>query len=59
MKIENCTIITSDNSIFEVSLEELENVKNNIIIHESNLSADLAGQLATFLSGDPDAAAAE
>ena len=59
MKIENCTIITSDNSIFEVSPEELKNVKNNTIIHESRLGSDLAGQLRTLLSADPDAAAAE
>ena len=62
MKIENCIIITDDDSILEMSPAELnECYHGNSVIHSSKLSSSVLGELGEFTgkSADIDAAAAE
>ena len=41
MRIENVTIVTRDDSVVELTKEELENFKGNVVIHEKQLEAEL------------------
>ena len=62
MKIENCIIITDDDSILEMTPAELyECYHGNSVIHSSQLSSLVLGELGKFTvkSADTNAVAAE
>lgn len=61
MRIENCTIITYDDSILEMSPKEMKNFKGNFVCLESNLPFDLKKEIKVFKQGSPNtnASAAE
>ena len=51
MRIENCTIITHDDSILEMSPEEMEDFKGNLVCLESSLPLDLKKEIKLYKKG--------
>ena len=59
MRIENCIIITKDDSIIEMTHEEKRGLKGNIVIHEKQLKSEIDNPEAWGILLDTDTAAAE